>query len=57
MFEEKKEIEGAVKSQLVGRKRGCVTKGATKKFKKGDKKNTIEIGESEEGGEEMIIIK
>ena len=45
MFEEKKEIEGATKSQLVGIKRGRVTKEATKKIKKSDKKNIIEIGE------------
>ena len=46
MFEEKEETEGAAKSQLAGRKRGRVTKESTKKMKKGDKKNTIEIGES-----------
>lgn len=38
----------AVKSQLVGRKMGRVTKETTKKMKKGDKKNTNEIGESEQ---------
>ena len=47
MFEEKEEPKGAAKSQLAGRKRGRVTKETTKKMKKGDKKNTIEIGESE----------
>jgi hypothetical protein len=57
MFEEKEETEGAAKNQLVGRKRGRVTKEATKKMKKGDKKNTIEIGESEEEEEEMSRIK
>jgi hypothetical protein len=48
MFEEKKEIEEAAKSQLAGRKKGRVTKEATKKMEKGNKKSTIEIGESEE---------
>lgn len=57
MFEEKEETEGAAKSQLAGRKRGRVTKESTKKMKKGDKKNTIEIGESEEEEEEMSRIK
>ena len=45
MFEEKEETEMAVKSQLVGRKMGRVTKETTKKMKKGDKRNTIEIGD------------
>ena len=57
MFEEKEEIEGAGKSQLAGRKRGRVTKEATKKMKKSDKRNTIEIGESEGEEEEMTRIK
>ena len=53
MFEEKDETEGAAKSQLAGRERGCVTKESTKKMKKGDKKNIIEIGESEEEEEKI----
>jgi hypothetical protein len=57
MFEEKEETEGAAKSQLAGKKRGRVTKEATKKMKKGDKKSTIEIGESEEEEEEMTRLK
>ena len=57
MFEEKEEIEGATKSQLVGRKKGRVTKETTKKMKKCDKMNTIEIDESEEEEEEITIIK
>ena len=44
MFEEKEETERAMKNQLAGRKMGRVTKEATKKMKKGDKKNAIEIG-------------
>ena len=56
MFEEKEETEGAAQNQLVGRKRGHVTKQITKKIK-GDKNNTIDIGESEEEKEEMTIIK
>ena len=57
MFEEKEETEGATKSQLAGKKRGRVTKEATKKMKKGDKKSTIEIGESEEEEKEMTKFK
>jgi hypothetical protein len=57
MFEEKEETEGAAKSQLAGRERGRVTKEATKKMKKGDKKSTIEIGESEEEEEKMTRLK
>ena len=56
MFEEKEDPEGAAKSQLAGRKRGRVTKETTKKMKKCDKKNTIEIGE-EEQEQEMTRIK
>ncbi len=52
IFEEKEETDGGAKSQLAGRKRGRVTKESTKKMKKGDKKKTIEIGESEEEEEE-----
>ena len=47
MFEEKK-IEETSKNQLTWRKRGRITKETTKKMKKGDKKNTNEIGESEQ---------
>ena len=54
MFEEKEETKGAAKSQVARRKRGRVTKETTKKMKKGDKKNTIEIGESEEEEEEEM---
>jgi hypothetical protein len=57
MFEEKEETEGATKNQLAGKKMGCVTKEATKKMKKCDKKSTIEIGESEEEEEEMTRFK
>ena len=57
MFEEKKEPEGATKSQLAGRKKGRVTKKTMMKMKKSDKKNTIEIGESKEEEEEMTRIK
>ena len=60
MFEEKEETEMAVKSQLVGRKMGRVTKETTKKMKKGYKKNAIEIGkleEEEKEEEEMSIIE
>jgi hypothetical protein len=58
-LKKKKNIEGAMKSQLVRRKKGHVTifKKATKKMKKCDKKNTIEIDESEEEEEEMTRIK
>ena len=48
MFEEKEETEGTTKSQLAIRKMRHVTKETTKKINKGDKMNTIEIGESEE---------
>ena len=57
MFEKKEKTEGVAKSQVAGRKRGRVTKETTKKMKKGDKKNMIEIGESEEEEEEMTRIK
>ena len=52
----KKKTKWAAKSQLAWRKRGRVTKEITKKMKKGDKKNTIEIGKPEEE-EEMTRIK
>ena len=57
MFEEKDETKGASKSQLAGKKRGRVTQETTKKMKKCDKRNTIEIDESKEEEEEMTIIK
>ena len=54
MFEGKEETEGATNNQLAGRKRRRVTKEATKKMKKGNKKITIEIDESEEEEEEEM---
>ena len=41
MFEKK--TEGTTKSQLVGRKRGCVTKEAMKKLKKGDRRIRLKL--------------
>ena len=42
----KNKTEGATKNPLVGKQRGCVTKEGTKKMKKGDKNNMIQIAES-----------
>jgi len=57
MFDKKEETKGAVKNQLAGRKKGRVTKETTKKMKKCNKKNTIEIGKSEDEEEKMTKIK
>jgi hypothetical protein len=48
MFERINETKGIAKSQLAGRKNGRVTKEATKKIRKDERKNMIKIGESKQ---------